>query len=56
MNKPKVAAISGVISYLEEESKAGAPSSPAEPSPWALYGRQSIMRMRELVQRRIVRR
>ena len=60
MDPKAVAAISGVMYYLKSLEDRQ-PASIAQPettglSPWALHGRQSIMRMREMVQRRMVRR
>jgi hypothetical protein len=61
--KEKVmAAVSSILhhseeSEKEEQSEGSSELRPAETvSPWALYGRQTIMDMRALVQRRIARR
>ena len=61
MNPEVLAALAGVARYLEEEEeaskvKAGAAGAAGAAGPWALAGRQSIMRMRELVQRRVLKR
>ncbi len=61
MDKKKTAAISGVLYYLreeEEQRQRNACSSLARvlPSAWALYGRQKTMQMRDLVQRRLLKR
>lgn len=54
------AAIAGVMYYLkaEEEMMLSKEPSVAErhPTPWALNGRQTIMQMRALVQRRGLKR
>jgi hypothetical protein len=65
----KLAAIGGVLACLAgeaarypreaaaaESKKAQAVSAHQGPSPWALYGRQRIMQMRSLLQRRAYRR
>ncbi len=60
MDDKKAAAIAGVLYYLreEEERQRNACSSLARvlPSAWALYGRQKTMQMRDLVQRRLLKR
>lgn len=63
MNEVKreaVAAISGVMAYLrgegEKKPEKRLPPPMTTLSPWALYGRQSIMYMRTLVQRRVLKR
>jgi hypothetical protein len=62
MDKAKkiLAAIAGVMYYLKSEEEMAVPTAPtvAElfPSPWALNGRQTIMQMRSMVQRRILKR
>ncbi len=61
MDTKSVAAIAGAVYFMkaEEESRRETLMRPAvqvRSSPWAAQGRQSIMRMRELVQRRFVRR
>ena len=61
MDNAMVAAISGVINYLAEEKQPEGTAfkkrddipSGSRISPWALYGRQTIMRMRGMVQRRL---
>jgi len=57
---PKVrAAIAAVLQYLrsEEETVMQVATAPAQwPSPWAMSGRQSVMRMRDLLQRRLLKR
>jgi hypothetical protein len=54
-----LAAVARCVEETEESEKtsagAGAPAA-RPPSPWALHGRQGIMRMRELVQRRVLKR
>ena len=61
MNPEVLAVLAGVARYLEEEEetskvKAGAAAAPGAAGAWALHGRQGIMRMRELVQRRVIKR
>ncbi|GEM_PF-4227111 len=55
-DKKKRAAIAGVMALLqaEAETAAAASAAPARPSdtPWAMNGRQTIMRNREFWQRR----
>jgi hypothetical protein len=67
-DKKKVAAVAAVLSLLGAESPsappppgrhaAGAVAGGGRPglAPWALYGRQQIMSMRGLLQRRAFRR
>ena len=61
-SRGRIAAITAAVAaYLEEEAKALAPAVPqAGPavvfSPWGSSGREEIMRMRMLWQRRIVSR
>ena len=53
------AAIAGVLSYIktrEEEYIAEPQVSAHMPTPWQLSGRQSIMQMRGLMQRRVLKR
>jgi hypothetical protein len=54
------AAIAGVMQYIqvtEEENASGlGDRSHRAPSPWAMNGRQSIMQMRALLQRRVLKR
>ena len=58
MENKIAAAVAGVLNYLqiekEQKQQDGIPVS--SPSPWALFGRQSIMQMRNLVQRRVLKR
>ncbi len=63
--KKKIAAIAGALAYIESEAPGAhfAPPPGVYPggnrsacSPWALYGRQQIMNMRSLLQRRAIRR
>ena len=68
MNPEVLAILAGVIRCAEEAeeaaraaaatgaSAAGAASAASLASPWALHGRQGIMRMRALVQQRLLRR
>lgn len=62
MNPEVLAVLVGVARYLEERDEARAKAGPAGApaasgaSPWALHGRQSIMRMRALVQQRVLKR
>jgi hypothetical protein len=58
-DKKKRAAIASVLYYLksEEEQQYRRPPVPVGiPSPWQLQGRQSIMYMRNLLQRRVLKR
>jgi hypothetical protein len=55
----KKAAIAGALYYLkaEEEKKHGRPIVTAKiPNPWQLHGRQSMMHMKNLIQRRVLKR
>ena len=57
MDKKKAAAIAGVLLYLTEEKEATGRRKQRlhpqpGPSPWAMYGRKNIMRMRTMVHRR----
>ena len=57
MDKKKAAAIAGVLLYLTEAQEAAGGRKQRHhpqsgPSPWAMYGRKNIMRMRTMVQRR----
>jgi hypothetical protein len=61
MDPDLIAALLGVARHIEETedearagSRAGAGATGA--SPWALHGRQGIMRMRALVQQRVLKR
>ncbi len=59
--KKMVAALSGVIQYLEEEKQASlqaaAPMIPQNiSSAWTSYGRQTTMMNGQMMQRRVVRR
>lgn len=59
--KKMVAALSGVIQYLEEEKQeSGQISAPMTPqntsSAWTSYGRQTTMMNGQMMQRRVVRR
>ena len=61
MENKKIAALTGALYYLkerreEQERTAACTEAPARESPWAQYGRQNIMQMRALVQRRVLRR
>ncbi len=60
MDKKLAAAVTGVLySMMSEEDQAVYPASSRtseEPSPWALHGRQTIMQMRSLLQRRVLKR
>ncbi len=68
MEAKKTAALAGVLAWLksEEESRAaqpearpaagGAPGGRRGADPWALLGRQTTMQMRNLLQRRLLRR
>ena len=61
MDKAKIAAIAGALAFLAAEaprtSLAASAVTPAHSgsSPWALYGRQSQMNLRTMVQRRTQR-
>jgi hypothetical protein len=54
------AAIAGVMQYIQvtEEENALRPGYQINrgPNPWSLSGRQSIMQMRALLQRRVLKR
>jgi hypothetical protein len=57
----QAAAIAGVLEYLKSESEAHlclqkAALSGRSSGAWALHGRQTIMHMRGLVQRRVLKR
>jgi hypothetical protein len=61
----KIAAVAAALSFIESETSGapaatapgkGASGSRSKTSPWALYGRQQIMNMRGLLQRRAIRR
>ncbi|MBN2441848.1 MAG: hypothetical protein JXJ04_10890 [Spirochaetales bacterium] len=56
-NKQK-AAIAGVLYYLqmEQEHKIVPAALKTFPTPWQLTGRTTIMQMRGLVQRRVLKR
>ncbi len=59
--KKMVAALSGVIQYLEEEKQTAMQiSAPITPhnisSAWTNYGRQTTMMNGQMMQRRVVRR
>lgn len=59
--KKVIAALSGVMQYLEEESQnnANMPSVQAphnSSSAWTSYGRQTTMMNGQMMQRRVVRR
>jgi hypothetical protein len=59
MNPDLIAALLGVARHIEEaedEAKASARTAAGATSPWALHGRQGIMRMRALVQQRVLKR
>jgi hypothetical protein len=59
MEPQVLAVLAGVTRYLEEEEESKvtkAAAAPGAASAWALHGRQGIMRMRELVQRRVLKR
>jgi hypothetical protein len=58
MDEKKLAAIAGALAWLEgEEAVSPIAAAPAAASSaWALHGRQSIMTMRSLLQRRVLRR
>jgi hypothetical protein len=54
----KIAAITGVLYYLKNEESENQNINPVRlnhVSPWASYNRQSIMNMRNLMQRGITR-
>ena len=58
-DKKLQAALAGVLYYIQSEQSAGSierevPSRST--SPWQLNGRMSIMQMRGLVQRRVLKR
>ena len=69
MNPELLAALAGVALHLQEAEEAeragsiaggphgwqGLPGTTGA-APWALHGRQSIMRMRTLVQQRVLKR
>lgn len=62
MNPQLLAILAGVVRCIEESKEAeeaktaaGGPAA-GMTSPWALHGRQGIMRMRALVQQRVLRR
>ncbi len=55
MDKKQVAAISGVMEYLQSQEEPvvqETPPGPPMPSLWALSGRQTAMQMRTLMQLR----
>ncbi len=59
--KKMVAALSGVIQYLEEEKQIVSNNQPMQAtrnnfSVWASYGRQHTMSNGQLMQRRLIRR
>lgn len=60
LKKKMVAAVTGVLylKNLEEQAKQrfNIESPNISPSTWALYGRQTIMQMRSLLQRRVLKR
>ena len=57
-DKKLKAAIAGVLYYLqsEEEHKIEHVKAQTFPTPWQLHGRTTIMQMRGLVQRRVLKR
>ena len=67
MENKKIAALAGVLHYLREKQEeqertalTGEPQNRQSPalkvSAWSLYGRQTTMQMRALIQRRVLRR
>ena len=59
MNHDAIAALAGVLHHLEETEdieEARHTGHTNSAGLWALHGRQSIMRMRNLVQRRVLSR
>jgi hypothetical protein len=67
MNPQTLAVLAGVVRFIEESEEADKTAAPAPgtssaasaasgASLWALHGRQSIMRMRALVQQRLLKR
>jgi hypothetical protein len=57
-DKKLKAAVAGVLYYLqmEEEQKIEHVMAKTFPTPWQLSGRTTIMQMRGLVQRRVLKR
>ena len=58
-NKKIRAAIAGVIQYMKSEEESRRPEplvTPAYPVPWSLQARQTMMQMRYMVQRRVLKR
>jgi hypothetical protein len=64
MNPETLAVLAGVVRFIEESEEAdktaaaapGTTSAASGAGLWALHGRQSIMRMRALVQQRLLKR
>jgi hypothetical protein len=64
MNPQTLAVLAGVVRFIEESEEADKTAAAGAPAPgttsgaslWALHGRQSIMRMRALVQQRLLKR
>ena len=62
MNPEVLAILAGVVRCAEEAEEAAraaaatGASTAGAVSPWALHGRQGIMRMRALVQQRLLKR
>jgi hypothetical protein len=63
VDKKKIAAITGVYYYINEEQKQREATlrnqqffSFSGPGPWALHSRQTMMHMRCLIQRRVLKR
>jgi hypothetical protein len=57
MNQELQAILTGVARHIEEIDEAERLHSGGDgPGAWALHGRQTIMQMRDLVQRRLVKR
>jgi hypothetical protein len=67
MNPETLAVLAGVVRFIEESEEADKTAAAGAPAPgtssaasgaslWALHGRQSIMRMRALVQQRLLKR
>jgi hypothetical protein len=59
MDPDLIAALLGVARHIEEtedEARTAARAAAGATSLWALHGRQGIMRMRALVQQRVLKR
>lgn len=57
--KKQIAAITGVMAYLAEETGTSGYTerkAPQASNPWSLYARQLTMQYRDITQRRIIKR